>query len=62
VQGAAFDVAPGQHTLRIDFLSTSGQILSDLTQTWTVDVPASGESYFIFRSLPRMDRIPRSKP
>ncbi len=62
VQGAAFDVAPGQHTLRIDFLSSSGQILSDLTQTWTVDVPERGESYFIFRSLPRMDRIPRSKP
>lgn len=62
VQAAAFDVPPGEHTLRIDFLSASGQILSDLTQTCTVQVPANSESYYLFRSLPRMDRFAKSKP
>ncbi|MEQ1633851.1 MAG: hypothetical protein ABL997_15830 [Planctomycetota bacterium] len=61
VQGAAFEVAPGDHVVRIDFLSSSGSILTDLTQTWTVNVPPDGESYYLFRSMPRMDRIPRSQ-
>ena len=60
VQGAAFEVEPGEHVVRVDFLSSGGQILTDLTQTWTVTVPADGESFYLFRSLPRMDRIPRS--
>lgn len=62
VQAAAFDVPPGEHTLRIDFLSASGQVLTDLTQTCTVQVPAGSESYYMFRSLPRMDRFAKSKP
>ncbi len=62
VQVAAFDVPPGEHTLRIDFLSSSGMVLSDLTQTCTVQVPANSESYYMFRSLPRMDRFAKSKP
>ena len=62
VQVAAFDVPPGEHALRIDFLSASGQLLTDLTQTCTVQVPANSESYYMFRSLPRMDRFAKSKP
>ena len=62
VQAATFDVAPGDHMLRIEFLSADGHVLSELTQTFTVTTKAGAESYYMFRSLPRMDRFPRSKP
>jgi hypothetical protein len=62
VQALALDVAPGDHELRIDFLSANGTVLPDLTQVWTVNVPDGGESYYCFRSLPKLDRIPRATP
>ncbi len=61
VQGAAFTVAPGVHEVRIDFLSGEGQVLADLSQTWSVDVPEGGESYYLFRSLPNLNAAVRSK-
>ncbi len=62
VQAATFDVAPGEHTIRIDFHSSNGQVIPELTQTFVVTTREGAESYCMFRSLPRMDRFPRSKP
>lgn len=62
VQAAAFDVPPGSHELRIEFLSSDGQVLPDLTQTYSVETRDGSDSYFLFRSLPRMDRLPKSNP
>lgn len=59
VQAATFDVAPGSHTLRVEFLGSSGSVLPDLTQEWSIDVPEGTDSYYLFRSLPRLDRIAR---
>jgi hypothetical protein len=57
VQALTADVAPGVHELRIEFLNATQQVLPELTQTWTVDVPEQGESYNLFRSLPGLDHI-----
>jgi hypothetical protein len=60
VQVLALDVVPGEHALRIEFLDQAGNVLADLTQNWSVQVPAGSESWYIFRSLPGLDRFPRS--
>ncbi len=59
VQVLAVDAAPGSHRLRIEFTDDRGRPLADLTQEWTVDVPDQGESYYLFRSLPGLDRLQR---
>ncbi|MEY4674052.1 MAG: hypothetical protein RL148_1836 [Planctomycetota bacterium] len=56
VQGLCAEVPPGTHQLRVEFLGTGGQVLDSLTQTWTVTVPESGESWYLFRSIPGLDR------
>jgi hypothetical protein len=56
VQVLTADVPPGTHQLRIEFLDSAGRPLHDLEQTWTVDVPERGESWYLFRSLPGLDR------
>lgn len=56
VQGLCAEVPPGTHLLRIEFLGTGGQVLDSLTQTWNVTVPESGESWYLFRSIPGLDR------
>lgn len=56
VQVLAADVAPGEHELRIEFLDAWNRRIDHLGQTATVDVPEEGESYYIFRSLPGLDR------
>jgi len=57
VQVLTAQVPPGDHPLRIEFLDRNGGVLPDLTQNWSVSVPATGESYFLFRSLPGLDRL-----
>ena len=59
VQGIAIETTPGDHTLRIQFLDATGHVLSDLDQSWSVHVPQGGESWYLFRSLPGLDRLPR---
>ncbi|MBK8099907.1 MAG: hypothetical protein IPK26_22625 [Planctomycetes bacterium] len=62
VQALTVDAAPGSHRLRIQFLEASGRALPDLDQTWSVTVPERGESYYLFRSLPGLDRFPKANP
>ena len=62
VQALTVDAAPGTHQLRIQFLEASGRALPDLDQTWSVAVPERGESYYLFRSLPGLDRFPKANP
>jgi hypothetical protein len=56
VQVLTATVLPGPHELELEFLDVSGQALPDLRQTWSIDVPAASESYYLFRSLPGLDR------
>lgn len=56
VQVLAAEVPPGRHVLRIEFQDAFGNVLSGLTQEWTVEVPVSGEGVYYFRSLPGIDR------
>lgn len=57
VQGMALNVASGKHELRVQFLDASGRVLPDLEQTWSVAVPVGGESWYLFRSLPGLNRF-----
>jgi hypothetical protein len=61
VQVLTADVPEGDHQLRIEFVDESGRVLDDLTQNWRVTVPEGGESYYLFRSLPGLDRIESPK-
>ena len=45
-------VPPGRHRLEIEFLDGGGRPLPALRQTCEIDVPASGEAWRLFRSLP----------
>lgn len=56
VQGLTLDAAPGPHRLTIEYFDAQGQVLANLIQHWSIDIPATGESYFLFRSLPGLDR------
>ncbi|MGE3171396.1 MAG: hypothetical protein AB7O97_02145 [Planctomycetota bacterium] len=62
VQALALDVEPGQHELRIDFLTAAGTVLPGLTQLLTVTVPADEELYVSFRSIPGRSRLPMVTP
>lgn len=57
VQVLVADVPPGEHELQIEFLDGSGRLRPELTQSWKVQVPEQGESYYLFRSLPGLDHI-----
>lgn len=52
VQVLAVDVPPGKHDVVVEFLDASGRVLPSLSQRTTAEVPARGESWFLFRSLP----------
>jgi hypothetical protein len=62
VQAFTAEVQPGDHSVRIDFLDARGSVLAGLSQTVAVTVPADGESYYYFRSVPHMDRQPKANP
>lgn len=62
VQGLTATVAPGAHTVRIEFLDASGRVLADLTQTASVQVPDGNEGYYYFRSLPSRGRTVKATP
>ena len=50
------EVEPGEWPLEIVFYDAYGRELPALAQSWTVDVPESGEGIYHFRSLPGLDR------
>ncbi|MCR9246169.1 MAG: hypothetical protein NXI31_14155 [bacterium] len=56
VQALCADVPAGAHQLVIEFLDGGGRVLPELRQEWSIDVPEAGESWFLFRSLPGLDR------
>ncbi len=58
VQVLAVDVPPGPHDVVVEFLDGAGRVLPSLSQRTTANVPARGESWFLFRSLP----APRAAP
>jgi hypothetical protein len=62
VQALTAQVSPGPHEVRVVFLDASDRALPDLDQTWSIAVPERGESYYLFRSLPGLDRFPKANP
>ena len=60
VQVLTLDVSPGDHDLRLAFFDRNGARLDALDQTWKVSVPEGSESYYLFRSLPGLDRLAAS--
>ncbi len=60
VQVLTATVAPGDHSVRVEFLDHRGRVLTELTQTGPVHVPDGSESYYYYRSLPRRGRPPET--
>jgi len=56
VQALTTNVTPGAHLLEIEFLDVAGRAVPELHQTWPIDVPAASQTYYLFRSLPGLDR------
>lgn len=52
VQVLAADVPPGRHALTVEFVDAGGRPLASMRQQVTIDVPAAGEAWYLFRSLP----------
>lgn len=52
VQAVTADVPPGSHRVEVDFLDASGRSIPSMRQTRDVVVPATGECWQLFRSLP----------
>jgi len=52
VQVLTAEVPPGTHELVVDFLDGAGHVLPSLRQVRTLEVPATGEAWALFRSLP----------
>ncbi|HEX6812972.1 MAG TPA: hypothetical protein VF384_15210 [Planctomycetota bacterium] len=48
----AIDAAAGEHSLVVDFLDAHGAPLASMRQQVTVTVPAHGEGWYLFRSMP----------
>ncbi len=57
VQAFTASVPPGAHTLELRFADAVGTPLPDLHQTWSIEVSNGTESYYLFRSLPGLDRL-----
>lgn len=57
IHALTLDLAPGEHEIVVEFLDAKGQTLKAYSQRWTVQVPDAGESYYIFRSIPGLDRL-----
>jgi hypothetical protein len=47
---AALELAPGQHTLTIDFLDEGNRLLAGQTKTITITVPAAGADKVVYVS------------
>lgn len=62
VQVLSADVQPGKHQLRVAFRDGGGWEVPELAQTWTIEVPESGEAVYYFRSIPGLDRQQCSDP
>jgi len=60
VQGITVDLPPGQHVVEVDFLDAGGRPIAGLRQRTQIDVPKQGESWHLFRSVPR--RSPTTNP
>lgn len=52
VQAIMLDVPPGPHRIEVEFLDASGRGIPDMRQLRDVVVPATGECWQLFRSLP----------
>jgi tetratricopeptide (TPR) repeat protein len=52
VQVLTAEVAPGEHTLVVDFLDERGRALPGLRHTAGIVVPESGEAWYLIPSLP----------
>lgn len=62
VQVLTADVPPGEHQLDVEFLDAAGRPLPSLSQRSTVQVPATGEAWYTFRSLPLQRAMPSNRP
>jgi hypothetical protein len=58
VHALPIDLPPGARTVELFFFDRNGASLPSLNQSWSVDVPESGEAYYLFRGLPGLDRLP----
>jgi hypothetical protein len=52
VQAVVADVPPGPHRIEVEFLDASGRSLPAMRQSRDVVVPATGECWQLFRSMP----------
>lgn len=52
VQVLTADLPPGQHRIDVEFVDAAGRPLPGLRQSLAIDVPATGEVWSLFRSLP----------
>ncbi|HEX5053467.1 MAG TPA: hypothetical protein VFZ65_16940 [Planctomycetota bacterium] len=52
VHALAVDVPPGEHALEVEFFDARGRALPAMRQQTQVTVPATGETWLLFRSLP----------
>lgn len=62
VQAIAADVPPGTHVVDVDFLDANGRPIPQLRQRTQVEVPAKGECWQLFRSLPRIQPAAAKAP
>ncbi len=54
VQALTVNVPPGEHVIDVDFLDANGRPIPSLRQRAQTIVPQKGESWHLFRSLPRV--------
>ncbi len=52
VQVLTIEVPPGEHVVDVEFLDASGRTLPRLSQRVAATVPAGGEGWYLFRSVP----------
>lgn len=55
VQALTATIPPGTHVLEVDFLDAGGRPIVGLQQRTEIVVPEQGESWHLFRSLPRIE-------
>lgn len=57
VQAMTLDATPGTHQLDLRFVDPAGREIPGFAQHWAVEVAGGAESYYLFRSLPGLDRL-----
>ncbi|MFO1076721.1 MAG: hypothetical protein U1E73_03235 [Planctomycetota bacterium] len=57
VQALCLDLPPGPHDLAVEFLDGADRHVPGLDQRWSIVVPDAGASFYLFRSLPGLDRL-----